>query len=323
LPRAIMSLMGRVKIKSRFSQDAACVLFHGDCRDLLRRAPDAYFKLIVTSPPYNLGKAYEKRLSVADYVAEQRAVIDECVRVLHPRGSICWQVGNFVDNGEIAPIDILLYPIFHSHGLHLRNRIIWHFRHGLHASKRFSGRYETILWYTKSNDYTFNLDDVRVPQKYPGKKYFKGPKRGELSGHPMGKNPSDIWDIPNVKANHVEKTEHPCQFPVELVERLVLALTDEGDAVLDPFMGVGTTAIAALMHKRKAVGAETERKYIKIAKERIRLAEAGKLRIRPMEREVYDPHSRLPGIPPKTVQLGFLDDDLALLRGARNIGGHH
>jgi adenine-specific DNA-methyltransferase len=191
-----------------FSKNAECVLFHGDCRDLLRRVPGGYFKLIVTSPPYNLGKAYEKRLSVEDYVAEQATVIKECVRVLHPRGSLCWQVGNFVDNGEIAPIDLLLYPVFHSHDLHLRNRIIWHFRHGLHASKRFSGRYETILWFTKSNDYTFNLDEVRVPQKYPGKKYFKGPKRGELSGHPMGKNPSDVWDIPNVKANHVENTCH-------------------------------------------------------------------------------------------------------------------
>jgi adenine-specific DNA-methyltransferase len=140
-------------------------------------------------------------------------------------------------------VDIVLYPVFASLGLHLRNRIVWHFGHGLHASKRFSGRYEVILWFTKGNEYTFNLDAVRVPQKYPDKKYFKGPKKGELSGNPLGKNPSDIWEIPNVKANHVEKTIHPCQFPVELIERLVLAMTDEGDWALDPFIGVGTTAL--------------------------------------------------------------------------------
>jgi adenine-specific DNA-methyltransferase len=124
----------------------------------------------------------------------------------------------YIDNGEIIPLDILLYPIFASLGLHLRNRIVWHFGHGLHASKRFSGRYEVILWLTKSNEYTFNLDAVRVPQKYPRKRHFKGPKKGQLSGNPLGKNLSDVWEIPNVKANYVEKTIHPYQFLIELTQ---------------------------------------------------------------------------------------------------------
>jgi adenine-specific DNA-methyltransferase len=143
-----------------------------------------------------------------------------------------------------------------------------------------------------------------VPQKYPKKKYFKGPRKGEYSGNPLGKNPGDVWIIPNVKANHVEKTIHPCQFPVELIERLVLALTNEGDWVFDPFMGVGTTAIAALMHKRRAIGAEIAPEYVTLAKERIRLAEEGKLRIRPMERPVYDPNAPQTSVPPKIVNLG-------------------
>jgi len=121
-----------------------------------------------------------------------------------------------------VPLDIQFDPIFRKHGLSLRNRIIWHFGHGLHNKRRFSGRYEVILWYTKSDNYVFNLDDVRIPSKYPGKRHFKGPKTGQLSGNPKGKNPEDVWDIPNVKSNHVEKTEHPCQFPVGLVERLIL-----------------------------------------------------------------------------------------------------
>ncbi len=270
---------------------------------LLGQIPDEQIKLVVTSPPYNLGKEYEDKLSINEYIEEQGHVIRECIRVLHPEGSICWQVGNYVENGEIIPLDVLLYPIFASSGLKLRNRIVWRFGHGLHASKRFSGRYEVIIWFTKTDEYTFNLDPVRVPQKYPNKKHFKGPNKGKLSGNPLGKNPSDVWNIPNVKANHVEKTEHPCQFPVELIERLVLSMANEGDRVLDPFLGTGTTAIAALMHGRKAVGAEIVPSYVDIAMERIKLAEKGKLKIRPMSRPVYDPKSPKKNVPPKSVNI--------------------
>lgn len=292
-----------LKVSSRFDKSADAVLYNGDCLDLLEKLPDGLVKLVVTSPPYNLGKAYEKRSSLDQYLDQQKRVIAECVRVLHEDGNICWQVGNYVDNGEVIPLDILMYPIFSSLGLTLRNRIVWHFGHGLHASKRFSGRYEVVLWFTKTDGYTFNLDSVRIPQKYPQKKYFKGPKRGLLSGNPLGKNPGDVWEIPNVKANHVEKTEHPCQFPVELVERLVLALTCEGDWVFDPFVGVGTTVIAALMHQRKAIGAEIMPDYVKQARERIRKAEEGTLLVRPMDRAVYDPQAPHKNIPARLVSL--------------------
>jgi adenine-specific DNA-methyltransferase len=255
----------------------------------MAQLPSGTMKLIVTSPPYNIGKSYERRTELDRYIAEQCRVIQECVRLLHPRGSICWQVGNHVQNGEIFPLDILLYPIFAKHGLKLRNRIIWHFEHGLHCSKRLSGRHETILWFTKDADYTFHLDPIRVPSKYPGKKYFKGPKVGQLSGNPLGKNPGDVWVFPNVKNNHVEKTIHPCQFPVELVERLVLSLTDPGDQVLDPYMGVGSTVVGALKHGRIGVGCDTEKSYVDVAWDRVRQLQAGVLKTRPMDRPVYDP----------------------------------
>ncbi len=295
--------MEQVKIAPTFRESAEFVLYAGDCLDLLSQIPDGLVKLVVTSPPYNLGKEYERRLSLDVYLEQQRRVIRECARVLHPAGSICWQVGNYVDRGAIIPLDVKLHPIFEELGLTMRNRIIWAFGHGLHASRRFSGRYEVIMWFTRSNDYTFNLDAVRVPQKYPQKKYFKGPRRGELSGNPLGKNPGDVWEIPNVKANHVEKTEHPCQFPVELIERLVLSMTDPGDWVLDPFMGVGSTAIAALMHQRRAMGAELEPRYVEIATQRVRQAEAGQLRVRPMDRPVYDPDAPARNVPPAQVRL--------------------
>lgn len=304
-------------IAPRFDPMADLVFFEGDCLDLLSEIPDGLVRLVVTSPPYNLGKSYENRLDLDEYLCQQRRVIRECVRVLGDGGSICWQVGNYVARGEIVPLDLVLYPIFAELGLRLRNRIVWHFEHGLHASKRFSGRYEVILWFTRGDTYTFNLDAVRVPQKYPNKKHFKGPNRGQLSGNPLGKNPGDLWQIPNVKANHVEKTLHPCQFPVELIERLVLALTDENDWVLDPFIGVGTTAIAALMHGRKAIGAEIVPSYVVAARERFRQAERGDLRIRPMERPVYDPEAPRAAVPPREVRIAPARPSTCYLR-ARN-----
>ena len=141
----------------------------------------------------------------------------------------------------------------------------------------------------RATDYTFDLDAVRVPQKYPGKKYYKGPRAGQYSSNPLGKNPGDVWIIPNVKHNHPEKTIHPCQFPVELIERLVLSLTSPGDLVVDPFMGVGTTAVAALKNDRRAVGAEIEPDYHSIAHERVQMASKGELKTRPMTRPVYEP----------------------------------
>lgn len=292
-----------LKVTESFSILSDLVLLKGDCLNYLKQIPDNFIKLIITSPPYNIGKEYEKRVKLEKYLNFQKMVITESVRVLKENGSICWQVGNYIDNGQIIPLDILLYPIFSGLNLKLRNRIVWHFGHGLHAKKRFSGRYEVILWFTKSDNYTFNLDPIRVPSKYPNKKYFKGPKKGQLSCNPLGKNPSDIWDIPNVKSNHVEKTIHPAQFPVELIERFVLSMTDEGDWTLDPFMGVGTTQIASIIHKRKSVGMEIVPEYYKKALERINKAIDGVLRIRPMERAVYNPDSKQKYIPPKVVNV--------------------
>ncbi len=312
-----------IEIAPKFTPSAEVTLFQGDCLDLLKAMPDKSAQLIVTSPPYNIGKSYEKRAPLERYLAQQEVVIRECVRVLADSGSICWQVGNYVGKDEIVPLDIPLYSIFRNLGLKMRNRIVWHFEHGLHCSKRFSGRYETISWFTKSDKYTFNLDPIRVPQKYPSKKYFKGPKAGQLSCNPLGKNPGDVWVIPNVKHNHIEKTIHPCQFPVELIERLVLSMTNPGDRVFDPYMGVGTTAVAAVKNRRKVAGAEIKTDYLKVARHRVTLAAAGQLKTRPMDRPVYDPKKSSAGRPLNgaTYQQNGTDEQLVLLDrkpGSRN-----
>jgi adenine-specific DNA-methyltransferase len=274
---------------------------NGESLEALKKIEDGKFDLILTSPPYNVGKEYEMQTSIEKYLETQEEIISELVRTLSDVGNLCWQVGNYVDRGEVYPLDIYYYPIFKKQGLKLRNRIIWHFGHGLHASNRFSGRYETLLWFSKTDDYIFNLDAVRIPSKYPGKLHFKGPKRGQPSGNPLGKNPSDIWEIinrdwememwniPNVKNNHPEKTEHPCQFPVELVERCVLALTNEDSWVLDPFAGVGSTVIGSLLHNRKAIGIERDKEYCKIADRRINDLRTGTLKLRPINKPIHVP----------------------------------
>lgn len=309
-----------MKITTIYDPSADAVLHLGDSYIFNETIPSKSIDLIVTSPPYNLGKEYEKKLTVKEYIKSQKNMIFQCVELLKNSGSICWQVGNYVDNGEIIPIDYLIYPIFSNLKLKLRNRIIWHYGHGLHSTKRFSGRYEVLLWFTKTDKYKFQLDEVRVPQKYPSKKYFKGPKKGELSGNPLGKNPTDIWNIPNVKANHIEKTIHPCQFPIELIERLVLSMTELGDWIYDPYMGVGSTPIASLIHGRRAIGSEVLPQYYEIAINRIKLAEDGKLKMRPMDRPIYDPKMDI-SIPPKIITFSESSQMRLLDKGTKYSSG--
>ena len=285
-------------------QDVCYEMQNSDCLTALKKIENEKFDLVLTSPPYNVGKSYETKTSIEKYLETQEEIIKELVRTLSEEGNICWQTGNYVDKGEIFPLDIYYYQIFKKYGLKLRNRIVWHFGHGLHASNRFSGRYETILWFSKTDDYIFNLDNVRIPSKYPGKRHFKGPKKGELSGNPLGKNPSDIWEIleqdwdtamwniPNVKSNHPEKTDHPCQFPIELVERCVLALTNKNSWVLDPFAGVGSTLIGAVKNNRNAMGIEKEKVYCEIANERLMELKNGCLKVRPITQTIHKPSEK-------------------------------
>jgi len=187
-------MMADFRIRARFALENDVTLFQGNCLRLLKKIPDGAVQLVITSPPYNVGKIYERKQKLQDYLDLQKEVIAECVRVTKLGGSICWQVGHHVNgHQQVIPLDLLLHPVFakyeESAEIRLRNRIVWHFEHGLHCQVRFSGRHETILWYTKGDRYTFNLDAVRVPQKYPGKRAYRGPNHGNFSGNPLGKNP--------------------------------------------------------------------------------------------------------------------------------------
>ncbi|MER9354990.1 site-specific DNA-methyltransferase [Mesorhizobium sp. M0514] len=292
-------------------------LIQADVSRALDLIGDETVQLVLTSPPYNLRKIYErdKAMSLEEYVAWLTPVVEKICKKVTAGGSVCWQVGNFVRDGEVFPLDYYFYGMFLSHGFKLRNRIIWKFNFGLHANKRLSGRYETLLWFTKSDEYVFNLDPIRVPQLYPGKRHSakKGEeKAGKPSGNPLGKNPSDfwtfsaddcfseypIWEIPNVKANHPEQTIHPCQFPHELAERCVLAFSNAGDVVLDPFVGAGTSAIAAVKAGRNAIGVDRSADYVDLTRKRVKALRAGELELRQSDKEVRRP---LPGEKVSTV----------------------
>jgi adenine-specific DNA-methyltransferase len=307
-------------VQKNYAKRFDVLLAHNDVLRFLETVPNASFQLVVSSPPYNIRKPYEDDLKFSEYLAWQEEVLKECVRVLKSGGSLCWQVGNYVEKGEVFPLDVYFYDIIKSFpGLRLRNRIIWFYEHGLHSRRRLSNRYETILWFTKGEPYMFSLDEIRVRQKYPGKTHFKGPNYGKPSSNPLGKNPGDvwrvvsrdwqsmIWDIPNVKGNHIEKTIHPAQFPIGLVERLVLALSKPRDTVLDPFMGSGSTVVAAILHNRRAAGVDRERAYVDLAMKRVKQTISGKLRYRPLGARKHVPTGRekVTRIPEQWLQRGY------------------
>lgn len=276
-----------MRIYKRYNDKNTVTLHNGNCIELLKKLPDESVDLVITSPPYCIGKAYEDpRDDIETFKKQHQEIFEHLYRIVKIGGSICWQIGYHILDMCVIPLDYTVYDIFTSlsrnyeHPLILRNRIIWTFGHGLNSTTRFSGRHETILWFTKGRQTTFNLDNVRIPQKYPGKRYYKGPNKGELSGNPLGKNPSDVWDIPNVKANHIEKTDHPCQFPVAIPQRLIKALAPPNGLVLDPFMGSGTTGVAAIIEGRRFAGSEIIDSYYQIATNRLKDAFNGNAKIR-------------------------------------------
>lgn len=310
IPVGVNSTLGRTQMakpKSLQIGDFTALLYAGDALSSLKKMASNSADIVITSPPYCIGKPYEDSVSADDFRKMHEKILPQVERIVKPGGSICWQVGSHLTNGVLVPLDAVVYSAAISKtNLRLRNRIIWTFGHGFHGKKRFSGRHESILWFTKGDDYYFDVDPVRVPQKYPGKRAYKGPKKGEWSGNPLGKNPGDVWDIPNVKAKHPEKVGHPCQYPVALAQRLIRSLSPKGGTVLDPFMGSGTSGVAALLDHRNFVGIDIHAKYVELAAERMRAMQDGTIQVRPdvpprspkrgEAVSIRPPHFSIPGI---------------------------
>lgn len=254
------------------------VLLYGDAFKRVRSMSRKSIKLIMTSPPYNIGKEYEKNKNFDDYLYDMQKLIENLKRILRDDGIIVWQVGNYIERRnnvtEIFPLDYYFTEIFISAGFRFLERVIWRFGHGLNATKRFSGRHETLLVFCKA-DYL---------QKHQIRRYSDIPTDKE-SKIVMKSWADKIWNIPNVKSNHVEKCNHPCQFPIELVERVIYAYTEKNDTVLDPFAGVSSTLLAAVKCGRKGIGIEVDMEYIKISKERHVKLLNNRLRMRAMRDE--------------------------------------
>jgi DNA modification methylase len=237
-----------------------------DVLDFLDGIPDDSVQLFLTSCPYNLGKPYGNcpgadRLRFTYYHGFLMQVISEMARTLAPGGTVCLNLGNTRDwQDQILPLDVLLFDSFVRSHLTFQSRIIWTIPHGLTPKRRLAERYETILVFSKGEQQTFNPSAARIPQKDPGKRAFKGPRRGQLSGHPLGAHPTNVWNIPHVGHNSRDlkytSTKHPAPFPLSLARRAILLYTMPGDLVADPFCGSGTTNHAGLETGRSFIGAD-------------------------------------------------------------------
>ena len=256
-----------------------CQYAIGDCVEVMESMTEKSVNTIVTSPPYNLNKCYGEYNDNCSF-SEWEELIDSVAkaahRILTDDGSFLLNVSPVPDKKtkEIIPLDAIAYFVFKKHGYYLRNSIVWHFNNMQNCTNRLSGRWEAILWFVKDiNNYQFNLDDIRIPY------ITKNDKR--LVGG-VGRNPTDTWnfDLPesdfwyfdrvnNMTKNKLGISEHPCVFPTTMIERIIKMTTKEGEVVLDPFLGSGTTLVAANNLKRVGLGIELDDKFSPIIEKRV------------------------------------------------------
>jgi len=261
-------------------------LFHGDCVDLLRQLAPEVVDLTVTSPPYNIGKEYENPRPLPEYLDWCEGWIRQIHAATQANGAFWLNLG-YVSVSDKAKALPLPYLLWERTPFYLVQEVVWNYAAGVACKMNFSPRNEKFLWYVKNADgYTFNLDAVRDPDvKYPNQK-----KNGKLKCNPLGKNPTDVWQIPKVTSGEnrasPERTPHPAQFPTALIDRIVRSASNEGDLVLDPFMGSGSTAVTAIRAGRTVIGFEANRRYIDIAIERIE-REFEDARLREQQRELF------------------------------------
>ena len=257
------------KLGSPYHETNRCILFCGDTLQLQKQIDNQYFNAIITSPPYNIGKEYENIKPLEEYVKWSAEWIIDSSKILNPTGALLLNLGyvSIDDKGRAFPLPYILWdkiPMF------LNQEIVWNYSAGVACKNYLSPRNEKILWYVKNKeDYTFNLDAIRDKNvKYPNSK-----RNGKLRVNTLGKNPSDVWEIAKVTTGHnrssEERTPHPCQFPTDLINRLILGFTNEDNIVLDPFMGSGTTFESCMRYNRFCVGFEVLPEYCEIAKKRI------------------------------------------------------
>lgn len=265
-----MQLTDATRLLGRpYFQASNCLIYNLDCLEAMHYLPDESIHLTVTSPPYNIGKEYEKPLQLDKYLNWCEQWIAQVHRLTLPNGALWLNLGylSIPKRAKAIPIPYLLW---NKVPFYLIQEIVWNYGAGVAGSKFFSPRNEKFLWYVKNSEgYTFNLDDVRDPDvKYPNQK-----KNGKIKVNLNGKNPSDVWVFPKITSGKnrasKERTPHPAQFPIAVIDRILKASSNQNEIVLDPFIGSGTTAIVSLSLQRQVIGFEIKQEYCDIAANRI------------------------------------------------------
>jgi len=273
-----------------YYQSGECLIYNLDCLEAMRALPGGFVHLTVTSPPYNIGKKYEEPLPLENYLEWCGSWLNELHRITTKNGAFWLNLGYVSIPGRAKAIP-LPYLIWDRSPFYLVQEIVWNYGAGVAGKNFFSPRNEKFLWYVKTRDeYTFNLDEVRDPDvKYPNQK-----KNGKIKVNPLGKNPTDVWQIPKVTSgknrSSKERTPHPAQFPVAIVERIIRATSNKGEIIFDPFMGSGTTAVAALSLQRFVIGFEIKEEYCEIAAKRVEDYLRIK-RFQELQQGIFDEHS--------------------------------
>ncbi|PKO44588.1 MAG: site-specific DNA-methyltransferase [Betaproteobacteria bacterium HGW-Betaproteobacteria-22] len=256
-----------------FCRGEKYAIYNSDCITGMNKLPADLVNLTITSPPYNIGKEYETPLPLNQYLNWCGDWIREIHRVTCLDGAFWLNVG-YVPVDNIAKAMPLTYLLWDKVPFFLIQELVWNYGAGVATKHSLSPRNEKFLWYVKNKDqYTFNLDEIRDPDvKYPNQK-----KNGKLRCNTIGKNPSDVWQIAKVTSganrSSSERTPHPAQFPMDLIDRLVKGFSNPSDLLLDPFMGSGTTAESAIRHNRYVIGFELRNDYCLQIKERLSFVE--------------------------------------------------
>lgn len=228
----------------------------GDAIEELRTLSDESIDLIIADPPYNLGKDYGNNHDLKgfdEYISFTRAWLSEAKRVLKPHGTIYVFMG-------VRFISYLYDVLDRELQLYFNSWVVWHYTQGLGKTKGFSPRHDDILVFNKTKDFIFNLDDIRVPQKFYRER-----------NNMRGANPGDVWQFSHVHYSNPNRQDHPTQKPEGIIERIVLTSSNKGDIVLDPFSGSGTTLRVCQQLDRNVIGFELNPSYVELT--RTRLAE--------------------------------------------------
>jgi site-specific DNA-methyltransferase (adenine-specific) len=249
-------------------------LWLADCLDFLRALPDGCARLVFADPPYNTAREeWDTFESLAAYVDWCDGWLAEVHRVLAPDGTayVCGL------SEMLADVKARSAPRF-AGGCRW---LVWHYRNKANLGGDWGRSHESLLHLRKGRSFTMNVDAVRVPyndhtRRYPERvqavssAFAAGGRRDRWSPHPLGAKPRDVLDIPTICNGMAEKTDHPTQKPAELLRRLVGASSDPGELVVDPFAGSGTTAVVADQLGRRWETADSDPRYVALARARLR-----------------------------------------------------